>query len=348
MKQIAALSMVALPGEAVAPSERIGMGRLAIIGAFVIYLALLAAAWWGLLKLAPDQLTLTLAGRHLTLGNIHQKLIGNAALISVILPAAFWIECVVVGWRESSFRQLLFSPNASTKTDVAVFILGEAHVMSLLSKLMLLGASMISGLWIHDWLSKTTGLDIDPSGLPLTLQVVIYFYVYTFFDYWTHRVDHSRPFWPLHRYHHSAEEFCVVTSTRAHPAAFTAVFLISVPMAVLGASAEVMIYVNIATISLGFLIHSKIPSDFGWVGRWIIQSPVHHRLHHKLDMSYATGHFGMAPIWDHLFGTWSEKADPALAIGVSRTYRHGFWVAPDLLRDYWDFWRGFVVRNQEL
>jgi sterol desaturase/sphingolipid hydroxylase (fatty acid hydroxylase superfamily) len=50
----------------------------------------------------------------------------------------------------------------------------------------------------------------------------------------------------------------------------------------------------------------------------------------------------MAPIWDRLFGTWRGDADQSLAIGVDTPYRHGFWVGPDLLRDYLDFWKGLI------
>ena len=52
------------------------------------------------------------------------------------------------------------------------------------------------------------------------------------------------------------------------------------PVAVLGAPGEVMIYVNVLVVALGFIIHSKIEADWGWVSRWLVQSPTHHREHH--------------------------------------------------------------------
>ena len=122
-------------------------------------------------------------------------------------------------------------------------------------------------------------------------------------------------------------------------------FLINLPMATLGATPAVMIYVNVVVAALGFVIHSRIDSSFGWVGRYIVQSPNHHRLHHKLDMSHPTGHFAMAPMWDHLFRTWYGDADQSLVIGVDTPYRHGVWVGADLVRDYWDFWKGFFQRR---
>ncbi|HEX4198511.1 MAG TPA: sterol desaturase family protein [Caulobacteraceae bacterium] len=328
--------------------ERIGVGgRMAFVLGLVVYVALVGLAWLALSKFLPDQAHVALLGHGLTLRHLHDRIVGNGALAFLLLPTALAIECAAVGWEASSARQLLFDRKASARTDLAFFLLGQGHVMDLVGKVLTLGASMLSGVWIHDRLSALLGfpLTLVPAQVPAPLQVVVYFGVYSFFDYWAHRVDHSRYFWPLHRYHHAAEEFYVLTAGRAHPAAFTGLFLVNVPMAILGASPVAMIYVNVLVITLGFLIHSRIDSNFGWIGRWIVQSPNHHRLHHVLDIStQAVGHFSMAPIWDHLFGTWRGEADQSLVIGVDTDYRHGFWIGPDLIRDYWHFWRGWFSR----
>jgi hypothetical protein len=62
-------------------------------------------------------------------------------------------------------------------------------------------------------------------------------------------------------------------------------------------------------------------------------------------MSQPTGFFGMMPILDHLFGGWSEQHDRNIAVGVDTPYAQGFWLLPDLLRDYCDFWKGLVGRR---
>lgn len=322
-----------------------GPTRLGIILGFLAYVALLGLAWWSVLQIVPGHVSLTLLGRTLQTDSAHEH-INSAALIFLLLPSALWIEAVTVGWSKSSARQLFFSPTASLKSDLACFVLGQARILDIVGRVLMLGASMVSGVWVQNWLRTTTGLDIGPPPVPLPLQVVFYFYVYTFFDYWTHRLDHTRRFWPLHRYHHSASDFGVITAGRQHPAAFTGVFVVNLPMAVLGAPADVMIYVNVLVVGIGFLIHSKIDANWGWVGRYLIQSPNHHRLHHKLDMSHPTGHFAIAPIWDRMFGTWYGDADASIAIGVDTPYRHGLFVLRDMLRDYLHFWIGlFGGRN---
>jgi sterol desaturase/sphingolipid hydroxylase (fatty acid hydroxylase superfamily) len=319
---------------------------VAILG-LVAYVAVLGAGWWGVLNLLPDHLHLQLSGHSLDIRNIHRRVVSDGALMFLLLPGALWIEWLIVGWEGSSARQLIFHPRPSNKSDLVYFLAGQAHLTDLLGRLLTLGVSMLSGAWLHDQLSAMLGVPLMllPAAAPLPVQVVAFFLLYSFFDYWTHRLDHSRYFWPLHRYHHSADDFCVVTATRAHPAAFTGVFIVNMPMAVLGASPEVMVYVNVAVIALGFVIHSRIDSDFGWIGRWVIQSPTHHRLHHILDITVPVGHFSMAPIWDHLFGTWRGDADQSLVIGVEEPYRHGAWIIPDLARDYWHFWKGLVARR---
>jgi sterol desaturase/sphingolipid hydroxylase (fatty acid hydroxylase superfamily) len=332
-----------IASEGVTPAPRLSF-RFLVAAAFAVYAAVVGVVWWLVASQLPDQLAVTLFGHALHLKNLRDKILGNASLIAVILPAALWLECAAIGWEKSSARAL-FRPTASMKTDLAYFLLDQAHVTGVIGRIMMLGASVISGVALKDWLATRTGFAVDPSGLPLWLQVVIYFHVYSFFDYWAHRLAHTRWFWPLHRYHHAAEDFCVVNGARLHPAGFVGIFLLNIPMPLLGASPEVMIWVNVLTIALGFVIHSRMESGFGWAGRWLVQSPLHHRLHHKLDMTTATGFFSMTPLWDRLFGGWSETATPRVAIGVDTPYRHGLWLLPDLLRDYCDFWKGLVGRR---
>jgi sterol desaturase/sphingolipid hydroxylase (fatty acid hydroxylase superfamily) len=320
------------------------ISRALIAAAFLAYAALLAAGWWMVSALLPDHFILRLAGHAFTIKNIHDKLLGNGALLLLVLPAVLALESFLIGWEKSSLRGLL-APTQSMKTDISFLLMEQAHVTGLVGRVMMLGLSIISGLALRNWLAAKTGFVIDPSGLPLLLQVPIYFAAYSFFDYWAHRLGHTRWFWPLHRYHHSAEDFCVINGGRIHPAGFAGIFFINIPMPLLGATPEAMIWVNVATGVLGFIIHSRIESGFGWVGRYVVQSPLHHRLHHKLDMSQPTCFFGMMPAWDHLFGGWSECRDVGVAIGVDTPYAQGFWVMPDLLRDYWDFWKGLAGRR---
>ena len=334
-------------GKAPAP----GALRIRALAAIVLFgtgILVTTGLAFGLLQLLPDQLSLHLFGHTATLRSVHDRLISRIIVVMLLLPLALTIECAVVGWPRSSIRDLLTARSPTMKTDLAIFALGQTQVLDLAGRVMMLGLGMISAIWVRDRVHDLTGFSVDPHALPFLVQVPIYFLVYTFFDYWAHRLSHSPLLWPLHRYHHSAEDFCTLTSDRQHPAAFVGLFLINIPLALLGAPPVVMVYVVTLVNAFGYLEHSKMTGDWGLVGRWMIQSPRHHRLHHKLSMDEPTGHYGMVPLWDRLFGTWRGTPAPDLAIGVSRPYRHGYWVAADLLRDYLDFFRGLLGRPAAL
>jgi len=260
-----------------------------------LYVAGLLMLWPVLARLIPDQIALGAFHHTVTLHHIRQKVSDTGLLLVLMIPLVLAIEMAAIGWDKSSARRLLFARTATIKMDIAYVLAGQAQVTSLLGKLLTFGISVGFGTWIHDRLSAFVHVDIGLSALPYALQVFGYFWVYTFFDYWTHRLDHSKAFWPLHRFHHSTRDFCVITSLRAHPADFTALFLINLPMAILGAPVEVMITVNLIVVTIGLLIHSSIDSNWGWFGRWVIQSPNHHRLHHILDYrKNGVGHYAMA------------------------------------------------------
>lgn len=335
-----ARATTAYPGQSSDP-------RVVATLSLAIYLVALTGMWLNVAPVIPEQITLAAFGITKTISDVPSRILRDASVMFGILPFAFWVECMVVGWNKSSLKRLISAPTASMQADMALFALGQVYVLNMVSKILLIGASMISGSFVREWVLSHTGFAIDPSGLPFGVQLVLFFYLATFFDYWTHRLDHTRLFWPIHRYHHSAKDFCVLTTSRQHPAAFTQIIMINVPMALLGADTEVMIFVNVFVTTLGFIIHSEIKSDWGWIGRWVVQSPLHHRLHHKLDMTERTGHFGMAPIWDHVFGTWYDNAEKYPEIGVAKTYRNGVWFFRDIMRDYFDFWKGLVVRNTD-
>ena len=88
-------------------------------------------------------------------------------------------------------------------------------------------------------------------------------------------------------------------------------------------------------IAEGFAVE-RIDWDFGWFGRYVIQSPLHHQLHHS-KRGRIPCNLSICPIWDRLGGTWRDVTSSSIELGTSTPYRHGAFVVPDLLRDYRDF-----------
>lgn len=326
------------------PNDADQLRRLAPL-VFLAYLALCALAWWAVQTFVPDQIAVALAGHTAHLGELHRRILSTGSVLFLVIPAIMVVELSLVGWRDSSIRLLILEHTPSSMSDLACFLGWQLKAMTVLTVIMSLGVSLISGEWLHDRLVAATGLALSVEGAPLLIQFVGYFMLYSFFDYWAHRLDHSSLFWPLHRFHHAADDFCILNSVRTHPAVFTDIVAITLPAAVLKVSPDVIIATNLFALVLRYVIHSRIDSTFGWFGRYVLQSPNHHRLHHILDITTPVGHFGLMPIWDHLFGTWRGDADQSLVIGVDTPYRHTAWIGPDLWRDYADFWRGLVSRR---
>jgi sterol desaturase/sphingolipid hydroxylase (fatty acid hydroxylase superfamily) len=331
-------------------TARTGAATQYALLAFTIYFVLLAVGWWGFDRLMPDRIVLTIWDHEFLIDKLHRRALAIGFLPAYVVPAVFAWEIAKVGWGRSSLRHLLAWQSDSSRSDLIIFLMGQVHLGNLVRVALTFGAALITGTWLHAQICQATGVSLSLHGLPWPLQYAVYFMIFSFFDYWCHRLDHSRWFWPLHRYHHSAEEFYVLTSSRVHPASFSDIVSITLPLAMIQVPPGVIVLVGFFVGSLRFVIHSRLETDFGWIGRYVLQSPAHHRLHHIRDTSQPTGHYSLMPLWDHLFGTWRGKADQWIVIGVTEVYRHGAWVAPDLWRDYIEFLAGLVRirRNQPL
>jgi hypothetical protein len=136
-------------------------------------------------------------------------------------------------------------------------------------------------------------------------------------QYWGHRLVHTPLFWHVHRIHHAATELNVLTTFRQHPlepvvqgfvTLVSALIFLDVPQRVL------LIYFFVGTVT-DLLAHSQLPWGYGWVGRWLVQSPRFHQLHHSLDQEHQDLHFSSCPLWDHVFGTFCK--------GTKQTSRYG-------------------------
>ncbi len=306
--------------------------------AIATQLGLLAAGWWALGRVIPDSFVLHALGRVHVFTGVHQKLVDRILVAGVLAPAVFLLEYLWMGWEESSVRRLLIRPAPSVRSDLACFLAGLTPPMTLLTTLMSLGIVLVSGEWFRQAIVRATGVDLSVGGWPLAAQTAVLFLVYSLFDFLSHRLDHTRLFWPLHRFHHAADDFAVLTAARVHPAAFTALVGTTLPGILVGATPEALGDLALAVMTVRLVIHSRIDSDFGWVGRWIIQSPRHHRLHHNLNRLPVN--LSLLPIWDRLFGDFRDAPSKPLPIGAHMPYRHGAWIGPDLWRDYSEFWTG--------
>ncbi len=154
--------------------------------------------------------------------------------------------------------------------------------------------------------------------LAVVAGFAVYYLLSSFIGYWQHRLMHWRWFWQLHRFHHAATEFNILTTFRVNPAeAITVIpavlpfFFLKVPSTGLFA-----IFV-VANQVLASLQHSSLPWSLGWLGRWVITAPTNHQVHHSIDPEHQDKNFSSCPLWDHMFGTWYGGPNRPSAYGIA-------------------------------
>jgi len=328
-----------------AASVKRGWGQPAVR----VQLAYLIGAAISLLSLGlllPRDVTLHLFGHFKHVHDFGALVARNLAVPALILPTMFMIESVCVGWEHSSLRDLLRPHDITMRSDIVLFLLVRiTPVYNFMQLVLTLGFSEIAGNSVRLWLHDVAGIDLSLLWLPLPLALLGYMTVHTFCDYWGHRLQHTRLLWPIHRFHHSAQEFSLITADRIHPGDFSTIFFSVFLVGLFQVSSVVYLAYAAVLSALRFTIHSRIDTDFGWVGRYLVLSPGHHRAHHVADEAHSGGNFGLIPLWDVLFGTLRPAVSRSTPIGVDHPYRHGYWVFSDMLRDSRDFVRGFFTRR---
>jgi sterol desaturase/sphingolipid hydroxylase (fatty acid hydroxylase superfamily) len=156
--------------------------------------------------------------------------------------------------------------------------------------------------------------------LPLIIAAeVLFLFIYDFFYYWHHRMQHAVPaFWVTHKIHHMDPNLGVTTSYKHHwtdEAARTATILF--PMALIFQLEPVTIFwVHYVAAWQGMLIHSNIPLGFGPFQR-VITGPRLHRIHHSPLPEHRDCNFAaMFPIFDIIFGTYVPATKETYPTGL--------------------------------
>lgn len=241
---------------------------------------------------------------------------GNATYLAAV-ALTFLIEIPFTGYRQSSLARVL-KPSKSTIADIFGIVCVLTGLGGILTFIFSLGISS----YISDRLIAMVphGALAMPNALLQTFWLLI---VSDFLKYWLHYFQHKVPFWwEAHKFHHAATEMNIITSARGHPFQGAAdVIFMAIPTALIAGDAEQFLLLNVVTTVLGGLHHSMLAWRFGWLGRWIVNSPVNHRIHHSdmpehFDCNFASTFV----LWDRLFGTY--YTGPNLNPAVNVTYNH--------------------------
>ncbi|MEM8983423.1 MAG: sterol desaturase family protein [Pseudomonadota bacterium] len=139
--------------------------------------------------------------------------------------------------------------------------------------------------------------------------------VITFVYYWWHRARHEVPLlWRcLHQVHHSPQRLEVLTSFYKHPAEImiNGVLSSAIVYLVVGATPEQAAFGVLLTGIAELFYHWNVKTPY-WLG-FVIQRPESHCVHHERGKH--THNFSDLPLWDMLFGTFSNPREDAFECG---------------------------------
>jgi sterol desaturase/sphingolipid hydroxylase (fatty acid hydroxylase superfamily) len=175
----------------------------------------------------------------------------------------------------------------------------------------MLSAGALSALWagLYLWfaigVSAAVGGSTWPEAWPLPLQVAFACAAAELFAYWAHRWMHESAFlWRFHAIHHSARRVYWLNALRSHPGEHVfRGFISGIPLAVLGAPAEVLAYWIVLSRVAGLFQHANIDFALGPFS-WIFSIGELHRWHHSASRTEADHNYGDSFIfWDAIFGT---------------------------------------------
>lgn len=143
---------------------------------------------------------------------------------------------------------------------------------------------------------------------PKLLVPFVSVWIFDFFYYWFHRLQHAwSPMWAVHSLHHSDRTLNVTTSIRHHwTEEPLRALLILLPMSLLVKLSPVEAgLIAVAMGQWGYFTHSNVRVPLGPL-TWLIAGPQVHRVHHSIEPEHANKNFAaFLPLWDIVFGTYS-------------------------------------------
>ncbi len=241
------------------------------------------------------------AGHISGIDHLSWKQIGLFALLPLI---ALVVEALIVGWKNSSLKNLV-EHSRSAQGDLWCFALSVFKIFDFIGLLLTFGISYIFVVW----LDKQFHADLFLPVQPVYLRVALLFIISDAKNYLRHYCFHRfKWMWELHKYHHSADKFTVLSTLRGHFVE-TSVGRIfdAIPFIILGATPEEFFLIYMLKDTHQYFLHSQIRSNWGWIGKYILVSPAAHWLHHSSDANHYDRNLGSSFIfWDRIFGTYKR------------------------------------------
>ena len=183
----------------------------------------------------------------------------------------------------------------------------------------------------------------------LNYKIVIYLTVVDFSGYLAHFILHKvEGFWNFHQFHHSAQEFNVLTVNRVHFFEKSFIKLTQTStLILLGGGIEVFWWWYMFSTFLGHLKHSNFRFNYPGILKYIIQSPAHHWIHHSDNPNHYDTNYGeILQIWDTIFGTGlNPKQKEILEINIGTNYTKNY--ADNFLHLFFSPYKKIFKKNIE-
>jgi sterol desaturase/sphingolipid hydroxylase (fatty acid hydroxylase superfamily) len=149
---------------------------------------------------------------------------------------------------------------------------------------------------------------VDISNLPMWLQLVVFFIILDFVQWFTHIMLHKFSFlWQFHKVHHSVKEMGFAAHLRYHwmenilykPLKTFGVMILG------GFEPEQAFIVHFFAIAIGHLNHANIKITWGPL-KYVFNNPVMHLYHHAYVLpegKYGINYGISLSLWDYIFKT---------------------------------------------
>lgn len=163
---------------------------------------------------------------------------------------------------------------------------------------------------------------INIKELPVVYQLILFFVINDFVQWFTHILLHRFDFlWKFHQIHHSVKEMGFAAHLRYHwmENIFYKPLKTLVVMVLGGFQPEQAYIIHFAAITIGHLNHANLNITWGPL-KYIFNNPVMHLYHHAYTLPKERKHgvnFGISlSLWDYIFKTnYIPKTDKNLEIG---------------------------------
>lgn len=157
--------------------------------------------------------------------------------------------------------------------------------------------------------------------LPVGVRVLLFFILGDLGHYWTHRLTHTRFFWPVHRWHHSPTHLRWLAGVRSSA---LDIAIIEIPFILISPLLGLSPWWTGTVVTAAYVVtndwtHLNVPWGFKWL-EWMIVTPRYHHIHHSDNPEhYGRNLAPLFPVWDHLFGTYLDPDE----VGADLSYGTG-------------------------